>query len=70
MFKKDKYPKYLLLSEKEVEKYYGLNRRTLQRERCLGIGIPYTKLKKRVRYQRGIIEKYLAKNTKGDFTYK
>ena len=33
-----------LLSEKEVEKIYKINARTLQRERNLGIGIPYVKI--------------------------
>ena len=42
---------------KEVEKLYGLNSRTLQRERNLGVGIPYVKIGKRVRYKNIDIEK-------------
>ncbi len=36
-----------LLSEKEVAKIYKINVRTLQRERSMGIGMPYVKLGKR-----------------------
>ena len=69
MFKKDKYPKYLLLSEKEVEKYYGLNRRTLQRERCLGIGMPYVKIRKRVFYKSTDVEQHIDQHTIGKHRY-
>ena len=58
-----------LLSEKEVAKIYKINVRTLQRERSLGIGIPYVKLGKRVRYKRGDVEKYLKHHTVGDYSY-
>tara|TARA_Y100000593_G_scaffold49815_1_gene93833 strand:- start:1254 stop:1502 length:249 start_codon:yes stop_codon:yes gene_type:complete len=48
-----------LLSENEVEKIYGLNARTLQRERTVGSGIPYHKIGRRVKYHVEDIEKYL-----------
>ena len=58
-----------LLSEKEVEKIYKINARTLQRERNLGIGIPYVKIGKRVRYKRSDIEKYINQHIVGDHRY-
>tara|TARA_R110001599_G_scaffold263222_1_gene463827 strand:- start:352 stop:546 length:195 start_codon:yes stop_codon:yes gene_type:complete len=48
-----------LLSEKEVETIYGLNARTLQRERNVGSGIIYHKIGRRVKYHIEDIEKYL-----------
>jgi len=48
-----------LLSEKEVETIYGLNARTLQRERTVGSGIIYHKIGRRVKYHIEDIEKYL-----------
>ena len=69
MFKKDKYKKNLLLSEKEVEEIYGLNSRTLQRERNLGVGMPYVKIGKRVRYKNTDIEKYIDLHTVGGHQY-
>lgn len=58
-----------LLSEKEVENIYKINARTLQRERTVGTGIPYVKLGKRVRYKKGDVEKYIIKNTIGNYHY-
>ena len=58
-----------LLSEKEVAKIYKINVRTLQRERSMGIGMPYVKLVKRVRYKRSDIEKYIKYHTVGDYSY-
>jgi hypothetical protein len=58
-----------LLSEKEVENIYKINARTLQRERTVGTGIPYVKLGKRVRYKKGDVEKYIIKNTIGNYQY-
>ena len=69
MSQKNKYPKYLLLSEKEVEKSYGLNRRTLQRERCLGIGMPYVKIRKRLFYKNTDIEQHIDQHTVGGHQY-
>ncbi len=69
MFKKDKYQKNLLLSEKEVEKFFGLNRRTLQRERYLGIGMPYVKIRKRVFYKSTVVEQHIDQHTVGDHRY-
>ena len=52
--------KKMLLCEKEVEQIYGLNFRTLQRERNEGRGIPYHKIGKRVLYRVSDIEAFLA----------
>ena len=60
---------YELLSEKEVENNYKINARTLQRERSMGIGMPYVKLGKRVRYKRSDVEKYIDQHTVGDHRY-
>ena len=61
--------KEILLTEQEVEKLYGINKRTLQRERTFNTGIPYVKLGKRVRYQRSTIDKYIKDNTIGGYRY-
>ena len=58
-----------LLCEKEVQKEYGLNARTLQRERSLGTGIPYVKMGRRVLYKRADIDKFIEKHTVGDYRY-
>ena len=49
-----------LLCEKEVETIYGLNARTLQRDRTNQSGIPYLKIGRRVFYRRSDIEEFLA----------
>jgi len=49
-----------LLNEKEVQQEYGINTRTLQRERIYGNGIPYHKLGRRVLYRRSDIEEFLS----------
>ena len=69
MKKKILYYEFELLSEKEVAKIYKINVRTLQRERSMGIGMPYVKLGKRVRYKRGDVEKYIKHHTVGDYSY-
>ena len=58
-----------LLTEHEVEQFYGINKRTLQRERAFNTGIPYVKLGKRVRYQRSTIDQYIKNNTVGGYRY-
>jgi len=60
---------YELLSEKEVEKIYKINARTLQRERSLGIGMPYAKLGRRVRYKDKDIKKYIDARIIGGHRY-
>ena len=55
-----------LLCEKEVERIYGLNFRTLQRERTNGVGIPYHKIGRRVLYQVSDIEAFLASHRHGE----
>ena len=50
----------ILLCEKEVQKEYGINARTLQRERIYNSGIPYHKIGRRVFYRRSDIEEFLA----------
>ena len=62
----DKLPSTKLLSEKEVEKFFGLNFRTLQRERTNGVGIPYHKIGRRVFYRISDIEEFLAANKVGE----
>ena len=69
MKKKILYYEFELLSEKEVAKIYKINVRTLQRERSMGIGMPYVKLGKRVRYKRSDVEKYIDQHTVGDHQY-
>ena len=49
-----------LLNEKEVQREYGINARTLQRERIYNSGIPYHKLGRRVLYRRSDIEEFLS----------
>ena len=49
-----------LLNEKEVQQEYGINARTLQRERIYNSGIPYHKIGRRVLYRRSDIEEFLA----------
>ena len=51
-----------LLSDKDVEVLYGLNARTLQRNRVDKIGLPYHKIGKLVKYHVDDIEKYLEQN--------
>lgn len=58
-----------LLCEKEVETIYGLNSRTLQRERTVGSGIPYHKIGRRVKYHVEDIEKYLKQCKVGNYRY-
>ena len=58
-----------LLNEKEVQREYGLNARTLQRERSLGTGVPYVKLGRRVLYKRADLDKFIEKHTVGDYRY-
>ncbi len=58
--------KKMLLCEKEVEQIYGLNFRTLQRERNEGRGIPYHKIGKRVLYRVSDIEAFLASHRHGE----
>ena len=48
------------LSEKELQREFGINARTLQRERTCNIGIPYHKIGRRVLYRRSDIEEFLA----------
>ena len=62
----DKLPSIKLLSEKEVEKFFGLNFRTLQRERTNGVGIPYHKIGRRVFYRIADIEEFLAAHKVGE----
>lgn len=59
----------ILLTEKEVEEFYGINKRTLQRERVCETGIPFVKLGRRVRYKRATVDQYILDNTVGDYSY-
>ena len=58
-----------LLCEKEVGTIYGLNARTLQRERTAGSGIPYHKIGRRVKYHVEDIEKYLEQCKVENYRY-
>ena len=58
-----------LLTENEVEQFYGINKRTLQRERLFNTGIPFVKLGRRVRYQQSAVDQYIKDNTVGDYRY-
>ena len=58
-----------LLCEKEVETIYGLNARTLQRDRTNQSGIPFLKIGRRVKYHVDDIEKYLQQCKVGDVRY-
>ena len=49
-----------LLNEKEVQREFGINARTLQRERVYQSGIPYHKIGRRVFYRRSDIEEFLT----------
>ena len=59
----------VLLTEKEVQEYYKINVNTLQRNRSVGLGLPYVKLERLVRYKVSDIEKYLDANTVGGHRY-
>ena len=59
----------VLLTEKEVQEYYKINVNTLQRNRSMGLGLPYVKLGRLVRYKVSDIEKYLDANTVGGHRY-
>ena len=59
----------VLLTEKEVQEYYKININTLQRNRSVGLGLPYVKLGRLVRYKVSDIEKYLDANTVGGHRY-
>ena len=59
----------VLLTEKEVQEYYKINVNTLQRNRSVGLGLPYVKLGRLVRYKVSDIEKYLDANTIGGHRY-
>ena len=48
-----------LLSEKEVEQFYGITRRWLQKKRCTGGGPIFIKIGKSVRYRISDIESFL-----------
>ena len=59
----------VLLTEKEVQKIFNINVKTLQRERSVGSGIPYVKLGRRVRYKVKDIENYIDAHTVGGHRY-
>ena len=54
------------LCEKEIQIIYGLNYRTLQRDRIHGRGIPYHKVGRRVLYRVSDIEEFLASCRHGE----
>ena len=58
-----------LLTEKEVSEMYGLNIRTLQKDRWLGSGLAYVKIRKRILYRRADVEKYIDRHVVGSHRY-
>jgi predicted DNA-binding transcriptional regulator AlpA len=54
-------PKRLMTVE-QVEEEYGLNKKNLERWRSAGEGPPYSKIGKRVFYQRAELEKFVEEN--------
>ena len=55
------------LTEQQVEDIYGLNKRTLQRERTYNTGIPFYKFGRRVLYRVSVIEEHIDKCQKGNW---
>jgi|TARA_Y100001935_G_scaffold252995_1_gene258105 hypothetical protein len=58
-----------LLTEKEVSEKYGLNIRTLQKDRWMGSGLTYVKIRRRILYRTEDVEKYIAKHVVGSHRY-
>jgi hypothetical protein len=49
-----------LLSVKEVEREFGIGRRTLEHWRAEGAGPEYTNIGGRIMYERSVLEKFVA----------
>ncbi|WP_291447666.1 AlpA family transcriptional regulator [Desulfovibrio sp.] len=49
-----------MISPKEIQQEYGINRRTLEHWRLQGIGPAYTNFGRRVFYDRVVFEKFIA----------
>ena len=58
-----------LLTEKEVCEKYGLNIRTLQKDRWKGSGLSYVKIRRRILYRVEDVEKYITKHLVGNHRY-
>ena len=53
-----------LIDEKQVEQFYGINRSSLQKWRCLGGGPRFIKIGRRVRYRASDIEECIDAHVK------
>lgn len=53
----------VLLTEKQVEAATGVPVASLKTDRCRGVGMPYVKLGRRVRYRADDLAEYIAANT-------
>ncbi|GAB5896081.1 helix-turn-helix domain-containing protein [Mycolicibacterium mageritense] len=54
-----------LMTAKQLADYLQTTEAALAQDRYLGRGVPFTKIGKRVRYQREQVVKFLADNTFG-----
>ncbi|CAJ1504202.1 helix-turn-helix transcriptional regulator [[Mycobacterium] holstebronense] len=52
-----------LLTEAQVSEMTGLPVASLKTERCRGLGLPYVKFGRRVRYRADDVAAYIAANT-------
>jgi hypothetical protein len=48
-----------LLSDRDVQRITGRARSTLQKDRVVGVGIPFVRLGKLIRYRQSDVEAYL-----------
>lgn len=55
--------KQLLFSEKELDEMGILSAKTLRSHRSQGIGLPYVRIGRTIRYRRDHIVEYLKRNT-------
>jgi hypothetical protein len=53
----------VLLTEKQVEAATGVPIASLKTDRCRGVGMPYVKLGRRVRYRADEVAAYIAGHT-------
>ena len=49
-----------MLSPRDIQQEYGINKRTLEHWRLQGIGPAYTNFGRRVFYERAVFEKFIA----------
>ncbi|HEX7045929.1 MAG TPA: helix-turn-helix domain-containing protein [Burkholderiales bacterium] len=51
-----------LLTEQQVADLLGVSVRTLQDQRFRGVGIPFVRVGRLVRYERAVVEQYIRAN--------